>query len=175
MASKLYKKILKNFFPRKYAKKIGINTDEVHVYGHVVFGTEPWILSFGENVYITDGMKFVTHDGGTLLFRTKQPDFELTGPISVGNNVYIGNNVLILKNVKIGDNVIIGAGSVVTKDVPSNCVAAGVPAKPLESLAKYFEKNIDKSLKLGNLSGKEKDLALKKYFKYDGKSKGIYF
>lgn len=50
------------------------------------------------------------------------------GKIIIGNNVHIGENVIILPNVKIGDNVIVGAGSVVTKDIPSNCVAVGNPA-----------------------------------------------
>jgi acetyltransferase-like isoleucine patch superfamily enzyme len=48
---------------------------------------------------------------------------------TIGNNVSLGLNVTIIGKVTIGDNVIIGAGSVVVKDIPSNCVAAGNPAK----------------------------------------------
>lgn len=47
----------------------------------------------------------------------------------VGNNVEIGANAVVLGPISIGDNVIVGAGSVVVKDVPSNCVVAGNPAK----------------------------------------------
>ena len=47
----------------------------------------------------------------------------------VGNNVVLGANVSIIGGVKIGDNVTIGAGSVVVKDIPSNCIAAGNPAR----------------------------------------------
>lgn len=47
----------------------------------------------------------------------------------IGDNVYVGAGACILGPVKIGNNVIIGANSVVTKDVPSNCVVAGIPAK----------------------------------------------
>lgn len=49
----------------------------------------------------------------------------------IGNKVYIGPNVSIVENVKIGNNVTIGAGAVVTKDIPDNATAAGVPAKIL--------------------------------------------
>lgn len=55
------------------------------------------------------------------------------GEIIIGNHCWIGTNVIILKNVHIGDNVIIGAGSVVTKDIPSNCVAVGNPAKVIRT------------------------------------------
>lgn len=49
--------------------------------------------------------------------------------IQIGNNCYISTGVTILGPVRIGDNVTIGAGAVVTKDIPSNCIVAGVPAK----------------------------------------------
>lgn len=52
----------------------------------------------------------------------------------IGNNVNIGANVCIIGPVKIGDNVIIGAGSVVVKDIESNCVVAGNPAKVIRRL-----------------------------------------
>lgn len=53
----------------------------------------------------------------------------VTRPVSIGNNVWIGENVCILPGVKIGNGCIIGANSVVTKDIPDNCIAAGSPAK----------------------------------------------
>lgn len=140
------------------------NPDKVHLYGKINFGTEPWILSFGENVYITDGVKFITHDGGTLLFRDKIPDLELTKPISVGSNVYIGNNAILLPGISIGDNVIIGAGAVVSKNVPSGEVWGGVPAKRIKSIDEYLNKAKRDSLHLGELSGEKKDKALRRYF-----------
>lgn len=51
---------------------------------------------------------------------------------TIGNNVSIGANVTIIGDITIGDNVIIGAGSVVVKDVPSNCVVAGNPSKVIK-------------------------------------------
>jgi acetyltransferase-like isoleucine patch superfamily enzyme len=58
-----------------------------------------------------------------LILRKFVPGLELTGPITVGDNVYIGINTIILPGVNIGNNVIIGAGSVVSRDIPDNSVA----------------------------------------------------
>lgn len=55
-------------------------------------------------------------------------------PITIGNDVWIGGNCTILPGVTIGNNVVIAAGSVVTKDIPDNCVVAGVPAKKIKDI-----------------------------------------
>lgn len=136
---------------------------------------EPWIITLGNNVHITEGVKFLTHDGGTLLFRNTVPDLEITKPIKVGNDVYIGNNVIILPGVTIGNKVVIGAGAIVTKDIPDNSLVVGVPAKVIKTADEYFEKIKKESLHLGHLKGQEKDKALMKYYKYTGNLKGIYY
>ena len=56
-----------------------------------------------------------------------------SAPIVLGRNVWLGVRVIVLKGVTIGDNAVIGAGSVVTRDVPANCLAAGVPARVIRS------------------------------------------
>lgn len=56
------------------------------------------------------------------------------GEVVIGNNVWIGDKAAILAGVHIGDGAIIGANSVVTKDVPANCVVGGIPAKVLRQL-----------------------------------------
>ena len=129
----------------------------------------------GNNVYITDGVKFITHDGGTLLYRHLIPDLEITKPIVVGDNVYIGNNVIILPGVTIGSNVVIGAGAIVSRDIPDNSVAVGVPARVIKTADEYLEKLKKENLHLGHLKGQEKDKALMEYYGYKGDSKGIYF
>ncbi|KAB2331386.1 sugar O-acetyltransferase [Bacillus mesophilum] len=55
-------------------------------------------------------------------------------PVNIGNNVWIGAGVHINQGVTIGDNTIIGSGSVVTKDVPPNVIAAGVPCKVIREI-----------------------------------------
>lgn len=60
--------------------------------------------------------------------------YELAFPVKIGNNVWIGGKVIICPGVTIGDNVVIGAGAVVVKDVPSNVVVAGNPAKIIRDM-----------------------------------------
>jgi maltose O-acetyltransferase len=55
-------------------------------------------------------------------------------PITIGNDVGIGGSCVILAGVKIGDNSVVAAGSVVTKDVPANTIAAGSPAKIVRNI-----------------------------------------
>ncbi len=61
---------------------------------------------------------------------------EWAEPVTIGHNVWIGGSVTILPGVTIGNNVVIGAGSVVTKDIPDNVVAAGNPARIIKRLRK---------------------------------------
>ena len=166
--NKLYLKILAKVNPTKYAKVVGVNMGEdVHIYGEAykMFGTEPWAISLGSHVYLTDGVRFVNHDGGTLVFRHQVPDLEITKRISVGDYVYIGIQAIILPGVKIGNHCVIGAGAVVTHDIPDNSVAVGVPARVIKTSDEYFEKLKKESLHLGHLVGREKDIALQKILK----------
>ena len=63
------------------------------------------------------------------------------GRVNIGNNVFIGAESVVLPNVTIGDNVVIGANSTVTKDIPSNSVYAGNPAKFICTIDEYIETN----------------------------------
>ena len=69
-----------------------------------------------------------------MCIRDRNKGLEYAKPIEVGNNVWIGGNVVVLPGVTIGDNVVIGAGSIVTKDIPSNSVAVGNPCKVIKEL-----------------------------------------
>ena len=91
------------------------------------------MIEIGNHVQITYGTKFFTH-GGSWVFRNEIPTLDTFGKIIIKDNVYIGNNTLIMPGVTIGNNVIIGAGSVVTKSIDDNSVAAGNPAKIISDL-----------------------------------------
>ena len=59
---------------------------------------------------------------------------EYASPVTIGDNVWFGANVTVLPGVTIGDNAVIGAGAVVSRDIPANCVAVGVPAKDIREI-----------------------------------------
>ena len=101
--------------------------------------SEPYLVSIGNHVSATK-THFETHDGAVWVFRDAHPDWDIIKPITIGNNVYIGTGSIILPGVTVGDNVIIGAGSIVTKDLESNAVYAGIPAKRIKSLDEYLLK-----------------------------------
>lgn len=70
----------------------------------------------GANTLITDGD-----------WHAEDPRSSKPRPIVIGNNVWLGVNVTVMKGVTIGENSLIGAGSIVTKDIPANVIAAGNP------------------------------------------------
>lgn len=113
-------------------------------------------IHLGKNVFINAGCKFQDQGGiyigdGALIGHNAvlatinhMEDPELRGgmifqPIHIGKNVWLGANVTVLPGVTIGDGAIIAAGAVVTKDVPENMVAAGVPAKVIREVKKGRE------------------------------------
>lgn len=90
-------------------------------------------ITIGNNVRV--GANVIIMDGDA---HQDDPRAGKNAPILIEDNVWIGANVIVLKGVTIGSNSVIGAGSVVTKDIPSNVVAAGNPCriiKPLDDSA----------------------------------------
>ena len=107
------------------------------------FGTEPHMISFGNNVHVASGVRFITHDVSVFMLRYMEPETVFkarTGEIEIGNNVFIGSNSVLLYGVHIGNNVVIGAGSICTKDIPDAVVAVGSPCKPIGSFDDWKEK-----------------------------------
>ena len=107
------------------------------------------LISLGNNVHLASNVHFVTHDithsmlnnvNEFIVKRGGAKYSEKVGCVSIGDNVFIGAGTRIMYNVRIGSNVIIGANSLINKDVPDNCVVAGVPARVLKTLDEYLEK-----------------------------------
>ena len=128
----------------KYARKLGIkvgkNTKFVKCPS---FSSEPWLISIGNNCYVSSDVAFVTHDGGRWVLDHLFPDsapFYKIGKITIDDNVFIGMRTMILPNVHISKNCVIGGGSVVCKNIPEGQVWAGVPARYICSIEEYKEK-----------------------------------
>ena len=169
LIEKLYIKMLTNKRYINLLKKRGIKIGEhCSISKSVGFGSEPYLITIGNNVRLTHNVQFITHDGGLWVLRNLKKELknaDKIGKIEVGNNVNIGWNAIIMPNVKIGDNVVIGAGAIVTKNIPSNTVACGIPAKIIESIDEYYDKCKDKVLFTKNMNKKEKKEYLLKKLK----------
>lgn len=90
-------------------------------------------VEFGDNVFIGPNCGFYTA-GHPIDKKLRNKGLEYAKPIKVGNDVWFGGNVIVLPGVTIGNNVVIGAGSVVTKDIPSNVVAHGNPCRVVRNI-----------------------------------------
>ncbi|WP_082320564.1 maltose acetyltransferase domain-containing protein [Ruminococcus flavefaciens] len=90
-------------------------------------------VTFGDNVFIGPNCGFYAAEH-PVDANLRNQGLESAKPISIGNSVWIGGGVNVIGGVTIGDNVVIGAGSVVTENIPSNCVAAGNPCRVVKTL-----------------------------------------
>jgi maltose O-acetyltransferase len=101
-----------------------------------------WLISIGDDVTLANKVQILAHDDTTRIYT----GYGRIGRVSIGNRVFIGANSTILMNTKIGNDVIVGAGSVVTRDIPDNCIAAGVPAVVIGSTSDYISREKDRML-----------------------------
>lgn len=143
----------------KKLKKLGVSIGKnCELSTEVFWGSEPYLVSIGDHVRVTSGVRFITHDGGVWVLRELygNEEIDLFGRIEIGNNVHIGMDSIIMPNVKIGDNVIVGCGAVVTKDIPSGEIWGGIPAKKIKTIDEYYKKNKGDFLYTKGLSKEEK-------------------
>lgn len=104
------------------------------------FGSEPFLITIGSRVTITNGVQLITHDGSTWLIRDEEGRRYHYSPIKIGDDVFVGLNSIILPGVRIGNRVIVAAGSVVTKSIPDGLVVGGNPARVIATYEHYRQK-----------------------------------
>lgn len=112
--------------------------DRVFFGKHFYANTDLTILDenevrFGDNVFLAPHVSIYTA-GHPIDAEVRNTELEYAKPVTIGSNVWIGGNVVINPGVTIGDDVVIGSGSVVTKDIPSHVIAAGVPCKVIREI-----------------------------------------
>lgn len=114
-----------------YGYNIHVGDNFYSNYNLVILDCAP--VHFGDNVFIAPNCGFYTA-GHPLDASERNKGLEYAKSIKVGNNVWIGAQVAVLPGVTIGDNCVIGAGSIVTKDVPSNSLAFGNPCRVIKEI-----------------------------------------
>jgi maltose O-acetyltransferase len=138
----------KQHFRRLYFKLKGVTFDKrtyvganftirtrgnIKIGDRVSFGADTKLYSYAQ---ITIGDDFISAKGLTINTGSHDPNtlVPFSAPVVIGNRVWCGMDVTILPGITIGDDVCIGAGSIVTKDIPSNSAAVGVPAKVIKDI-----------------------------------------
>jgi acetyltransferase-like isoleucine patch superfamily enzyme len=102
--------------------------------------TDPAYVRLGNNVHLS-GCTLFGHDGSVnMVNQAFGLNLDHVGKIDILDNVFIGHQAIILPGVTIGPNAIVAANSVVTRDVPPNCVVGGSPAKVICSLDDWIER-----------------------------------
>lgn len=123
--------IINQPFRCDYGKQISIGKRFFANFNFTVLDEAP--VSIGDDCFIGPNVSIYTACHSTdVTERNTRREWAL--PVTIGDNVWIGGSVTILPGVTIGDNVTIGAGSVVTRDIPSDSVAVGNPCKVIKSL-----------------------------------------
>jgi len=119
-------------FSNNATLEIGNN---VHIgIGSVITAREQ--ISIGDDTLIAEYVTIRDQDHKVEIGKITANNGFVTAPIHIGTNVWVGAKAVILKGVTIGDNSVIAAGAVVTKDIPANVLAGGVPAKVIKPIGK---------------------------------------
>lgn len=127
------------------------NFGGAHVhFGKGVYANFHLTLVDDTHIYVGDYTMFgpnvtVATAGHPIEPSLREKGYQYNAPVRIGKNCWIGAGAIILPGVVIGDNVVVGAGSVVTKDLPSNVVAVGNPCRVLRPVSdhdkEYYFKN----------------------------------
>lgn len=108
-------------------------------FGNNIYANFNLTLVDDTHIYVGDCTMFgpnvtVATAGHPILPELREQGYQYNMPVHIGRNCWLGAGVIVLPGVTIGDNTVVGAGSVVTKDLPSNVVAVGNPARVLRQI-----------------------------------------
>lgn len=137
--------IIESPFRCDYGYNIEIGENFYSNYNLIILDCAKVVI--GDNVMIGPNVSIYTA-GHPVHYEIRNQELEYAFPVSIGKNVWIGGNVVINPGVTIGDNSVIGAGSIVTKDIPDNVIAAGNPCKVLRGINEDDKLYYYKKLKL---------------------------
>ena len=121
------------------------NGKNIHIGSNFTGNYNLTILDIRE-VYIGDNVMIgpntlITTVGHPITPKGRREHVGMAEPVYIGDDVWLGGNVSILPGVRIGNNVVVGAGAVVTKDIPDNSLALGVPAKVVREIENDIEED----------------------------------
>jgi galactoside O-acetyltransferase len=133
---KLFGKTGKSFFIEPpfrcdYGYNISIGENFYANFNCIVLDCVP--VKIGNNVLFGPGVNIYTA-GHPVHHELRSQEYEFALPITIGDNVWIGGNSIVNPGISIGDNSVIGSGSMVTRNIPSNVIAAGNPCKILRKI-----------------------------------------
>lgn len=131
-------------------------------FGKMVYANFNLTLVDDTHIYVDDYTMFgpnvtVATAGHPILPDLRQLGYQYNMPVHIGKCCWIGAGAIILPSVTIGDNVVIGAGSVVTKDIPSNSVAVGNPCRVIRQLNQHDKEYYFKNRRIENIQKLLKD------------------
>ena len=126
-----------------------------HCYYHPnILPAEPFLVCMHDNVVTSAGVRLITHSAVHTVFNFEDDTNKYVckhGKIEIHNNVYIGANAIINFGVTVGANCIIAAGAIVTKDIPSGCVVAGIPARIIGEYSDVKKRHYEYSEKFSDM------------------------
>ena len=125
-----------------YGKHIHAGKNFFANYNCTIIDVAP--VTFGDNCMLAPNVAIYTA-GHPVWPSTRNSGYEYGKAITVGDNVWIGGNTVICPGVHIGSNTVIGAGSVVTKDIPDWCIAAGNPCRVLRKITEDDRRKLFKN------------------------------